>query len=100
MLKTYDYLKTAKPLKDWVVRDKTFSMDDFLIASKHLNIPISLQLLETASAMNFCKLVRVYSTEGFPSIDNTKIDLRNYNISYYKDKNQSFPNEKKYLPFP
>lgn len=100
LLKTYDYLKTAKPLKDWVVRDKTFSMDDFLIASKHLNIPISLQLLETASAMNFCKLVRVYSTEGFPSIDNTKIDPRNYNISYYKDKNQSFPNEKKYLPFP
>ncbi|EMP67806.1 hypothetical protein D821_06000 [Streptococcus mutans NCTC 11060] len=75
-------------------------MDDFLIASKHLNIPISLQLLETASAMNFCKLVRVCSTEGFPSIDNTKIDPRNYNISYYKDKNQSFPNEKKYLPFP
>jgi hypothetical protein len=56
LLKTYDYLKTAKPLKDWVVRDKTFSMDDFLIASKHLNIPISLQLLETASAMNFLQI--------------------------------------------
>ena len=42
LLKTYDYLKTAKPLKDWVVRDKTFSMDDFLIGSKHLNIPMSL----------------------------------------------------------
>ncbi|MGT2680193.1 hypothetical protein ACVRW7_03625 [Streptococcus ratti] len=100
LLETYNYLKAAESLDNWILRDRTFSIDDFLIASNHLNIPISLQLQETASAMNYCKLVRVYSTEGFPSIDNTKIDPKNYKISYYKDKNQSFPNEKKYLPFP
>ncbi|MGT2945782.1 YcaO-like family protein [Streptococcus chenjunshii] len=100
LLQAYDYLTFAECAGNWTTRDQAFSIEDIFAASKHLDIPISLQKLETASATNFGRLVRVYSAEGFPSINNIKIDPRNYKISYFKDKNQLFPNEGNYLPFP
>ncbi|MEX2803901.1 YcaO-like family protein [Streptococcus sp. H31] len=100
LLQAYDYLKEGEYQENWKFSKEGFSIDDIFMASKHLHIPISLQKIETASEANFGRLVRVFSAEAYPSINNSEINPRKYNISYYKDQRQTFPNEGKYLPFP
>lgn len=98
VLNSYSFLKDGIHSKKWKSRNEGKIFYDIEIASSFLKIPITVQFL--SSEKNWGKIVRVFSEEGYPMLDNTKINPYDYKISFFEEPNPLFVNTGKYLPFP
>lgn len=99
LFEAYQFLGNARTKSnDWNHRNNYFEFIDILSASKQLNIPVNIEFL--SSEKNIGKIVKTWSREAYPTIDNTEISPSRYKISFFEKEDPFFINKNEYLPFP
>lgn len=99
LFEAYQFLGNARTKSnDWNHRNNYFEFIDILSASKQLNIPVNIEFL--SSEKNIGKIVKTWSREAYPTIDNTEIFPSRYKISFFEKEDPFFINKNEYLPFP
>ncbi|MCI1593500.1 MAG: YcaO-like family protein [Heyndrickxia oleronia] len=68
--------------------------------AKKFNINLYIINIPAANIDYKNKVVKFFSPECYPHINNLLIEPEKFKISYIKNSQQKFPNKHKYLPFP
>lgn len=79
---------------------QSVSINDIHDFAVYFNSRIYLSFINNPRIGNKIKTIKIFSPDMYPHINTELINPSNYSFSFFKDKNQKFPNKGKYLPFP
>lgn len=66
----------------------------------YFNARIYLVFINNPRIGNGIKTIKIFSPDMYPHINTELINPSDFKVSFFKNKNQRFPNKGKYLPFP